>query len=235
MVAMQGSMEFEPGRDQGVAENDGVDPAGEVLERLALRARAGDREARNALFLSQQGLVAILSRRAKGLVRSLEGRDQSLQPGDIDPQAVLEVCALVDDWEPGLMPFVSYLRRLLPWRLLHYVRRSVRYRSGLRVLPLTSLAPSDGEEAGESGEPGIEDVSTRDKIISIESRDAWKHHTESLDEAMRRAVSLRYGLGFSSREIASMEGRSRRTIDRDLHAAMQQIKRSVQEEWENCS
>ena len=235
MVAMQGSMESEARSGQGAGEKEGVDPAGEALERLALRARAGDREARNTLFLSQQGLVEILSRRAKGLVRSLEGRDQSLQPGDIDQQAFLEFCALVEDWEPGLMPFVSYLRRLLPWRLLHYVRRSVRYRSGLRVLPLTSLAQSAGEDAGESGEPGIEDVATRDKIISIESRDAWKHHTESLDEAMRRAVSLRYGLGFSSREIASMEGRSRRTIDRDLHAAMQQIKRSVQEEWEDCS
>ena len=235
MVAMQGSMESEARSGQGAGEKEGVDPAGEALERLALRARAGDREARNTLFLSQQGLVEILSRRAKGLVRSLEGRDQSLQPGDIDQQAFLEFCALVEDWEPGLMPFVSYLRRLLPWRLLHYVRRSVRYRSGLRVLPLTSLAQSAGEDAGESGEPGIEDVATRDKIISIESRDAWKHHTESLDEAMRRAVSLRYGLGFSSREIASMEGRSRRTVDRDLRTAMQKIKRSLQEEWENCS
>ncbi|MDQ5868016.1 MAG: ECF-type sigma factor [Chloroflexota bacterium] len=235
MVAMHESMEFEPGWDQGVGENVGAHPVGEALERLALLARAGDTEARNDLFLSQQGLVELLSRRAKGLVRSLEGRDRSLQPGDIDQQAFVEFCALVQDWEPGLMPFVAYLRRLLPWRLLHYVRRSVRYRSGLRVLPLTSLAPSDGEDADERGEPDIEDVAARNKIISIESRDAWKHHTESLDEAMRRAVSLRYGLGFSSREIASMEGRSRRTIDRDLHAAMQQIKRSVQEEWENCS
>ncbi len=232
---MYGDIDFEPGRVRGDDENAGTDRVGEAVERTALRAKNGDREARNTLFLSQQGLVEILSRRAKGLVKSLEGRDRSLQPSDIDQQAFLEFCALVADWDPEQMPFVAYLRRLLPWRLLHYVRRSTRYRSGLRMLPLTSLRSQGEAAADESGEPGIEDVATRDKIISIESNDAWKHHTEALDEGMRRAVSLRYGLGYSSREIASMEGRSRRTIDRDLRAAMQQIKLKVQEEWEDCS
>lgn len=213
----------------------GSDPVGEELERVALRARAGDEEARNALFLSQQGLVRVLSRRAKGLVRSLERRDQSLQPDDIDQQAFIEFCALVEEWEPRQMPFVAYMRQLLPWRLLHYVRRAVRYRSGVRMVPLTSFGASNGANGVEAGEPGIEDEATRDKIIGIESSDAWRQHTESLDEGLRRAVSLRYGLGYSSREIASIEGRSRRTVDRDLRSAMQKIKRSVQDEWENCS
>ncbi len=229
---VQRSMKSEPG---GIGKVVEADSAGEALERMALRARAGDREARNALFLSQQGLVGILSRRAKRLVRSLEGRDRSLQPGDIDQQAFVEFCALVAEWEPQQMPFLAYLRRLLPWRLLHYVRRSARYRSGLRVLPLTSIGVSAEAQPDGPGEPGIEDESTRDKIISIESSDAWRQHTESLDESLRRAVGLRYGLGFSSREIASIQGRSRRTVDRDIRAAMQTIKRNVQEEWENCS
>ncbi len=232
---MLGGMESEAGWGGRPGEHEGVEPVGEAVERWALRARAGDREARNALFMSQQGLVELLSRRAKGLVKSLEGRDRSLQPDDIDQQAFVEFCALVEEWEPGQMPFVAYLRRLLPWRLLHYVRRSVRYRAGLRVLPLASLTPADDAHGDDRGEPGIEDMAMRDKIVRIESNDAWKHHTESLDEGMRRAVSLRYGLGYSSREIASMEGRSRRTIDRDLRSAMQQIKRNMQEEWEDCS
>lgn len=220
------------GRAEG---RERADLVGDAVESMAMRARAGDREARNTLFLSQRGLVQILSRRARGLVRSLEGRDQSLQPADIDQQAFVEFCALVEDWEPGQMPFVSYLRRLLPWRLLHYVRRTIRYRSRLRMLPISSLKAPGEEHADESGEPGIEDTATQARIISIESSDAWKHHTKSLDEGMRRAVSLRYGLGFSSLEIASIEGRSRRTIDRDLRAAMQQIKHNLQEEWEDCS
>ncbi|MEA2575131.1 MAG: sigma factor [Chloroflexia bacterium] len=232
---MDEHVKFGAGWGGGAEEHEGVDPVNEAVERMALRARAGDREARNVLFLSQQGLVQILSRRARSLVRSLEARDRSLQPGDIDQQAFVEFCALVEGWQPEQMPFVAYLRRLLPWRLLHYVRRSLRYRSRLRVLPMSSLRPPGEEHTDERGDPGIEDVATRDKIISIESSDAWKQHTESLDEGMRRAVSLRYGLGFSSREIASIEGRSRRTIDRDLRAAMQQIKRKVQEEWEDCS
>jgi RNA polymerase sigma factor (sigma-70 family) len=168
-------------------------------------------------------------------VRWLAGRDQSLQPDDIDQQAFIEFCALVEEWEPRQMPFVAYMRRLLPWRLLHYVRRSVRYRSGVRVVPLASLGSSEGASGDGGGEPGIEDEATRDRITSIESNDAWRQHTESLDEGLRRAVGLRYGLGFSSREIASIEGRSRRTVDRDLRAARQKIKRSVQEEWESCS
>jgi RNA polymerase sigma factor (sigma-70 family) len=232
---MHKNVEFGSGQHNRAGENSGAEPVEEAVERWALRARAGDAEARNALFLSQQGLVELLSRRAKGLVRSLEGRDRSLQPGDIDQQAFVEFCALVEDWDPAQMPFVAYLRRLLPWRLLHYVRRSIRYRSGLRMLPLAALSPADDGQGEDQGDPGIEDVAMRDKIVRIESNDAWKHHTESLDEGMRRAVSLRYGLGFSSREIASIEGRSRRTIDRDLQAAMQQIKRNVQEQWENCS
>ncbi|HVF99551.1 MAG TPA: hypothetical protein VND68_06915, partial [Chloroflexia bacterium] len=120
---MQRNEEFEPGEADRVA---GADPVEEALERMALRARAGDEEARNALFLSQQGLVGVLSRQAKGLVRSLERRDQSLQSDDIDQQAFLEFCALVEEWQPRQMPFVAYMRHLLPWRLLHYVRRSVR-------------------------------------------------------------------------------------------------------------
>lgn len=228
---MHRNMEFEPGREDEVGASDSV---GEAVERMALRARAGEIEARNALFLSQRGLVEVLSRRAKGLVRSFEGRDQSLQPADIDQQAFIEFCALVEEWEPGQVPFVAYMRRLLPWRLLHYVRRAVRYRSGVRMLPLTSI-PALGEAYGEGpGEPGIEDEATRDKIISIESSDAWKQHTESLDDALRRAVGLRYGLGYSSREIASIEGRSSRSVDRALRAAIQQIKRNIEEEWE-CS
>lgn len=212
-----------------------TEPVGEAVERMALRARAGDRAARNALFLSQQGLVEILSRRAKGLVRSLEGRDRSLQPGDIDQQAFVEFCTLLEEWEPEQMPFMAYLRRLLPWRLLHYVRRSIRYRSGIRVLPLNSLSRADDPYGDGPGEPGIEDQTAKDKIISIESSDAWKHHTESLDDTLRRAVALRYGLGYSSREIATIEGRSRRTVDRDIRAAMQSIKRKIEEQWENCS
>lgn len=225
------SAKFEDGRANGI---DGIEPVGAELERLALRARAGEKEARNSLFMSQQGLVEILSRSAKGLVRSLQGRDRSLQPGDIDQQAFVEFCALVEEWEPEQMPFVAYLRHLLPWRLLHYVRRSVRYRSGLRVLPLTSLQAWGGPEDG-PGEPDIEDEGMRDKIIGIESNDAWRHHTASLDEGLQRAVALRYGLGLSSREIASIEGRSRRTVDRDLRAAMQKIKLNIQDGWENCS
>ncbi|HEY0069117.1 MAG TPA: sigma-70 family RNA polymerase sigma factor [Chloroflexia bacterium] len=228
---MHGNIDFEPGREGDVGA---ANPAGEAVERLALRARAGEKEARNALFLSQRGLVEVLSRRAKGLVRSFEGRDQSLQPADIDQQAFIEFCALVEEWEPGQVPFVAYMRRLLPWRLLHYVRRAVRYRSGVRMLPLTSIQASAEAYGNGPGEPGVEDEATRDKIISIESSDAWKQHTESLDEALRRAVGLRYGLGYSSREIASIEGRSRRMIDRDLRAAMRQIKRNIEEEWE-CS
>lgn len=229
---MQRNEEFEPVEAGRVV---GAEPVGEALERMALRARAGDEEARNALFMSQMGLVRVLSRQAKGLVRSLERRDQSLQPDDIDQQAFVEFCALLKEWEPRQTPFVAYMRHLLPWRLLHYVRRSVRYRSGVRILPLASFGAANEANGNERGEPGIEDEATRDKIIGIESNDAWRQHTEALDEGLRRAVSLRYGLGFSSREIASMEGRSRRTIDRDLRAAMQKIKRSLQDEWENCS
>ena len=229
---MQRSTKFEAAE---ASRGSGADPVGDAVERMALRARAGDEEARNALFLSQQGLVGVLSRRAKGLVRSMERRDKSLQPDDIDQQAFIEFCALVEEWEPRQVPFVAYMRRLLPWRLLHYVRRSVRYRSGVRMLSLNSFGASNEANGNDAGEPGIEDETARDKIIGIESSDAWRRHTGSLDEGLRRAVGLRYGLGFSSREIASIESRSRRTVDRDLRAAMQKIKRSMQDEWENCS
>lgn len=214
-----------------------VDVVGEALERMALQAQAGDTEARNALFVAQRGLIEILSRRAKGLVRSLERHDRSLQPQDIDQQAFVEFCRLLEDWRPGDVPFTGYMRKLLPWRLLHYVRRSARYRSGVRVLPLTSFAHGQvttGDE-GEAGDPGIEDEASQARIISIESSDTWKHHTRTLEEGLRRAVSMRYGLGLSTGEIAGIEHRSPRSVNRDIRAAIKAIKQNIEEEWENCS
>lgn len=208
------------------------------VERAAVSAKADDIDSRNALFMEHYALISRLGRSARRLLWSAH-TDRALQSGDIDQQAFIEFCALLDEWQPGQVPFMAYLATMLPWRLLHYVRRSLHYRSRARLVPLPTV--QSGEETADDDnaqtEEGMEfaDDGAQHNITRIESSDTWKYHTDPLEDGLREAVRLRYGLGLSSREIASMRGCSRRTIDRELRAAISAIKRKIEDEWENCS
>ncbi len=201
------------------------------IEQAAVAAKAGDREARNLLFMENYGLILRSGRSARRILAASR-TDRALQPDDIDQQAFLEFCALLDEWQPGNVPFLAYLAKLLPWRLLHYMRRTMHYRSRVRMVPL--IIEQAGHDEGDS-EVDIEDEAAQRNISHIESSDTWKYHTDPLEDGLREAVRLRYELGLSSREIASMQGRSRRTIDRELRAAISSIKRSIADKWEDCS
>lgn len=216
-----------------------------AAERAAILAKAGDREARNKLFTEHSRLVGRLGRSARRMLLASH-TDRAVQPADIDQQAFIEFCALLDAWEPGHVPFLAYIAKLLPWRLLHYVRREMHYRARVRMVPFSSfLAERAGDSSQDStdvdyGDIGsceteIEDEAAGHNITSIESSDLWRYHTDPLEDGLREAVKLRYGLGLSSREIAARQGCSRRTVDRDLRAAISAIKRSIEDEWENCS
>lgn len=217
----------------------------EKVEQAAIAAKEGDLEARNALYLEHSRLVLSLGRQARGMLRATH-TDRAVQPADIDQQSFIEFCALLDAWEPGHVPFMAYLAKLLPWRLLHYVRREMHYRARVRMVPFSPISLERAEDSGHNSadadyadtgtcETEIEDEAAGHNITSIESSDLWRYHTDPLEDGLREAVKLRYGLGLSSREIAARQGCSRRTVDRDLRAAISAIKRSIEDEWENCS
>lgn len=199
----------------------------EAVERTAVAAKAGDRTARNLLFMQNRGLIWRSGRSARRILAASR-TDSALQPEDIDQQAFVEFCMLLDEWQPGSVPFLAYISKMLPWRLLHYIRRAMHYRSRVRMVRLEQ----HGEAANDTD---IEDEAAQRKISRIESSDTWKYHTDPLDGGLREAVRLRYGLGLSSREIAQVQGRSRRTVDRELRAAIAAIKCSIADEWEDCS
>lgn len=204
----------------------------EAVQARAIAAKGGDREARNDLFLEHRAFIERLSRRAKRVAVGVPGGTSSIEPEDVEQQAFIEFCALLDDWEPGQAPFLPYLARLLPWRLLHYVRRVLRYRSGVRMVPLSLHSGDDEDGPGE--QPDIEDESAQRRILGIESSEAWKYHTDVLEDGLRQAVMLRYGLDMSSREIALIQGCSRRTVDRELRTALHRIKRSLEDGFDAC-
>src|SRR5687768_13225106 len=111
-------------------EHDGeVDPE----ESLAILARGGDREARNALYLHHFDLIKSKVGGARHMVADVSKVDQSIQANDIDQQTFLLFCNLLDRWQQG-EPFHTYLERLLPSQASHFVRDYLHYRSHIEIV-----------------------------------------------------------------------------------------------------
>lgn len=92
------------------------------LARLAHEAQSGNREARNTIYLVlQPRLKPIFWRiRFSVLWRDREGRSWTFD--DLEQEAFLIVCDLIDRW-PGGESIAGYLFTRIPWRLRDVLRR----------------------------------------------------------------------------------------------------------------
>ncbi|MBF6613940.1 MAG: hypothetical protein IVW55_12500 [Chloroflexi bacterium] len=190
------------------------------LEELALKAKAGERSARNALFLRLGARIRRWTSRARRLTR-LSGY---LTTEDVDQQAFIIFCGLLMGWEPERTPFLPYLASTMPWQALHYVRGALHYRSKNRAVALEEAECTAQSEIKAEAQQGEE------VWRALWGRSAWQLRSE-----WQQTVSLRFCQGFTSSQIAAFSGRSRRAVDRELHAAVSALRRDIQEGWEDHS
>jgi RNA polymerase sigma factor (sigma-70 family) len=196
---------------------------GEV--ELAWAAKGGDREARNSLFLKYRARINRLALPAKRMAARIAPDDMSIEPEDVEQQAFLVFCELLEQWEPSRAPLAVYLASVMQWRLSHFVREATHSRRKR----LKRQRHDGGEEAASSPAKNIGGMMDA-RLEEVESREAWDARTRSVSKEARHWLNLRFAEGLSTRQIAALSGRSKRTVNRGLLAAMSEVRKNLQEE-----
>jgi RNA polymerase sigma factor (sigma-70 family) len=198
-------------------------------EELAREAQKGSIEARNTLFLRHQPLLKKLAYAAKRLlyaVTSSGHASSAIGPEDIDQQAFIIFCGLLNTWEPARAPFMHYFPKIMHWRLLGYVRDEFHRET-------TGYTAQDGSL------PALIPLEERAIDPQIASDDAfgdveWDQHISRLPESLRETISLRFYHDLSSAQIAAIRGRTRRTVNRNIQAALSILRQSMVNHHEGC-
>jgi RNA polymerase sigma factor (sigma-70 family) len=182
-----------------IGANDELLPAlEERLKPIAIRAKEGDRIARNALYAAFEPKIVRMSRRmsvpqASDTMVGVWDRDDVLQ------EAFIAFAELIETWQVSI-PFGRYILANLPWRLRDAVYRGIGKRtvpprtravpiSYADLLPDSSLAPEQ-----------------RLRLIAIVA--------EQLPDPLGQILYEHMGKGRSQSAIADDLGISRRTISR---------------------
>ena len=122
------------------------DDLGAALERslqpVAVRARAGDRAARDALYAAFQPKMTRFVRRIRAPFAP-DGCTGLWERADVEQEAYLAFAGVVESWSPEI-PFGRYMLAHFPWRLRDAVYRGV----GRRGVPARmSAVPIVNDEA----------------------------------------------------------------------------------------
>jgi len=166
------------------------------LAALARQAQAGDRAARNALYLAlRPAMEPTLARlRYSAQWQGREGRSWTWD--DLAQETFPLFCTMLDDWDAGSDAFAGYFFRQLGWRLRDTLRAwSVAERhadAGLRALP--ALAADEQDVA--------------------ETRLLLETALATLPVAEAAIARLRLVDGLPDREIAARVGVPERTVRR---------------------
>lgn len=125
-----------------IGTNDELLPATEDrLHPIALRARNGDRVARNALYAAFEPKLTRIARRLS--IPNAFGNDIGVwDRDDVYQEAFIAFAELIDVW-PTTIPFGRYLLANIPWRLRDAVYRGVGKRN---VPPRTQAVTVDNAE-----------------------------------------------------------------------------------------
>jgi len=194
------------------------------VQELALEAKSGDREARNTLFLKLQGRIAESIYSARHMLGNLGDLRGPIEEGDIDQQAFLIFCKVLDKWQPQRKLFESYIQAVMRWYAIDYIKTSLHTASNrTRMVRL-----AEREEMS-----GVNTLSTPSVPAEIvEGSEEWESLLAQLSADWQRFVSMKFYEGLSSREIAQANRCSARTVNRTLHAALELLRHNLQEEWE---
>jgi RNA polymerase sigma factor (sigma-70 family) len=197
-----GSMSALPDRSRSLGDFETTPELDARLTDLARRARH-DTQARDDLYRA-------LGYKIERFVRRYRFRSDRLvicEPDDVEQEAYLVFCDLIDAW-PGEDSFPGYFFSRFPWRLARAVDVAERGWSASRLLPLTefgeSIPPLDQEDHFTLAEVGA-----------------------SLEERDRNVLELHIGHGMRLAEVARVLGVHRRTVDR----CWARIRESVRVAW----
>ncbi len=198
-------------------------------EELARLAKSGDRQARNRLYFRHEARIRQLVAPARRYAALMAAGDASIGPEDVEQQAFIAFCELVEQWDAQRLPFNLFLERRLTRKLRNYVRDALHSRSRVKRVP-GALADETIEVAG-----AVMSAESEAEVRMLEQVE-WFERAASLppDERWKELIMMRFQEGLSSRQIAVVSGRTHRTVNRNLRAAIEAIRNKIQEEWEDC-
>ncbi|MGA7731356.1 MAG: sigma-70 family RNA polymerase sigma factor [Chloroflexia bacterium] len=212
---------------------------------LAFAARNGDYAARNALYLRHRPLISRRIIPAKRLARLLQSRGAPITAEDVEQEAFVVFCRLLDEWQPEHTRFIPFLAQTIPGALYEYVRTLQHLRSSraqlIGITPGESLdlgpnprwgavdrPPEDADPASRGELPGV----ARPADEPILEAEKWTRLVGHLREDWARLLHLRFWEDKSSRQIAQSEGCTQRTVNRAVQSALASIQDLMQEDWD---
>ena len=163
------------------------------LARLATQAQAGDRAARNALYLALLPRItsSIRTLRYSGNWSGSEGRSWFFD--DLEQETFLIFCELLDEWNPEPPRFAGYFFSRLPWRLRDRLRAwSTTTRRESRPLPLDALCD-------DIADPALVRAMLESLLAAIDPDDAAVLRLRFIDGLREREIAL--ALGVTTRTV----------------------------------
>ncbi|HET9493075.1 MAG TPA: sigma-70 family RNA polymerase sigma factor [Chloroflexia bacterium] len=209
--------------EEGISAQDEEDrQQQERLEgdALARAAQAGDREARDALYLRYRQAIRRATGPARRLAAELDRTGSHIEPDDLEGEGFIIFCDLLDRWQPDRAPFVPYMLSAMSMRAYHYVRDANNLRSAKRAVRLAS--GPDGDD-----EPHVEREGAQDAASGLDEHEGWEELAGRLSDDWRRLLAMRYGQDLPAKRIALEVGRSERTVHRTLQNALNTLREAL--------
>ena len=109
-------------------------------DELALQARSGNTSARNALYLRHRDLISMRIIPATRLARNLAASGAPIDARDVEQEAFIRFCDLIDEWDPTRTHFVPFMAAMIWRRTWKYVRQAEHLRSQhVKVLSVSRI------------------------------------------------------------------------------------------------
>jgi RNA polymerase sigma factor (sigma-70 family) len=176
------------------------------------------------LYLRLHDTIGDRIRPAKRLASRLRGAGSPLEAEDIDQQAFVIFCELVDEWQPERRPFVPFIVAMMRWHAYCYVRSSLHLRSTrIRIVRMSEYRQLQAEHLPSAAAGPAE---------LVEGSEQWEMMVALLSDSGRRFVRSRFYEGLSTNQIARANHCSNRTVNRSLRAALELLRHNAQEELE---
>jgi len=195
-----------------IGVNDELLPAFErTLQPIVERARAGDRDARDALFASFEPKIMRFVRRIR-VPFAPDGARGLWERDDVAQEAYLVFLGVIESWSPAI-PFGRFFLANFPWRLRDAVYRGVARRS---IPPRTTAVTFDA--------PGWTNWIADDAALAAETHVLIETLASSFEPPLDDILRFHILDGLTLTATAERIGISRRTITRHWHTILVRLR-----------